>query len=432
MSRFDRRYSPSQSNPDDDRAAGRKDRDRILYSSAFRRLSGITQVVDPNERFPVHNRLTHSLKVAQVGRSIAERLLRLDPELAQYLDPDVVESACLAHDLGHPPFGHNTERELERLLSSGRPDQVVHDGYEGNAQSFRIVTRLAVRYLEHAYPGLNLTRATLNALLKYPWGRSASGPHSRKWGYYSSEEEDFRFARAESPGEARSIEAELMDWSDDVTYGVHDLEDFFRAGMLPLDRLVDKDDQGERQRFIGWFLSRKPEYSRDQIEATLNPLYLGVPGPFRGARSDRAMLRTFTSLLINQFVNSVQVDWADPEFPQLAIDHEIKVRIEVLKALTTFYVIESPSLLSQRYGQRRIIRSLFEIYLDAATTPKRPDIAIFPMIVRDAFAFISADNEQENKRLVADLISSMSEGQVLDAYKRLTGQSLGSVIDPIA
>ena len=437
MSRTDRFYPIVPNNSGDERTAARKDRDRILYSSAFRRLSGITQVVAPNERFPVHNRLTHSLKVAQVGRSIAERLLSMEPALADHLDPDVVEAACLAHDLGHPPFGHNTESELDRLLNSALDDhdELVPDGFEGNAQTFRVVTRLSVRYLESSQPGLNLTRATLNAILKYPWGRSTDGKHAKKFGFYSSEEEEYHFARGEHSGPGQSIEAALMDWADDVTYGVYDVEDFFRAGLLPLERLVKADDEVERERFVRWMIDReahRDKFTRAEIEQTLDPFRIGVPGPFRGTRSDRAALRTFTSLLINEFVQAVSVTWSDQGRPELSIDREIKARIAVLKALTTFYVIESPSVLAQRYGQRRIVRTLFAIYYEAATEKRREDLAIFPMIFRERLELIPYDNRKEIKRLIADVISSMSEGQLLDAFARLTGQIQGSVVEPIA
>lgn len=427
-----------QADQGDDRSASRRDRDRILYSSAFRRLSGITQVVAPNERFPVHNRLTHSLKVAQVGRSIAERLTARHEMLRDQLDPDVVEAACLAHDLGHPPFGHNTERELDRLLTTEvekGDESVVPDGFEGNAQSFRVVTKLSVRYLEGSQPGLNLTRATLNALLKYPWGRATEGKASEKYGHYASEEEEFRFARGLTLGAVQSLEAELMDWADDVTYGVHDVEDFFRAGLLPLERLVEAGDRVEREQFVNWMTLRQKDkgpdgFSRSEIENTLDPFKLGVPGPFRGTRADRAALRTFTSLLINEFVQGVKVE-GDSKTLKLDISREIRARVAVLKDLTTYYVIESPSVLAQRYGQRRIVRTLFEIFYVAAIQKRRDDLAIFPMIFRERLGQIDHDDRKQIKRLIADLISSMSEGQLLDSFAKLTGQTQGSVVEPI-
>lgn len=233
------------------RSRAQRDRDRVLYSSAFQRLAYVTQVTAPEAGHAFHNRLSHSLKVAQVGRRNAERLRRLATTgeltnaaaaLAATLEPEAVEASCLAHDLGHPPFGHVSEKALHAAAQATLGKDV--DGFEGNSQSFRIVTRLAVRVGD--VPGLDLTRRTLNGLLKYPWGFSddPASKANRKWGYYDGDGDAFRFARPgpdASPGdpEARCLEAEIMDWADDLTYAVHDLDDFFRAGLIPLDRLGD-------------------------------------------------------------------------------------------------------------------------------------------------------------------------------------------------
>jgi dGTPase len=227
------------------RTPAQRDHDRLLYSSAFQRLGGITQVTASELGRPFHTRLTHTLKVAQVARRSAERLKQIDGldgearELVDALDPDATEAAALAHDLGHPPFGHLAETILnEKAVKAG--------GFEGNAQSFRIVTRLALR---GPHPGLDLTRQTLNGMLKYPWLRSAEQPfRNRKWGAYSSDEVAFRWVRLHSVGDERSLEACLMDWADDITYAVHDVDDFSRAGLIPLDALAH--DHRERERFV--------------------------------------------------------------------------------------------------------------------------------------------------------------------------------------
>src|SRR6185437_9586804 len=205
-------------------------RDRVLYSSSFRRLAEVTQVVSANSGYVFHNRLTHSLQVAQVGRRLAEKLNKKFPDSKCVVDPDVVETACMAHDLGHPPFGHAAEKTLNSLTEN-------IGGFEGNAQSFRIVTQLASR--SRKYPGLDLTRATLAAILKYPWLRGGNPDNPKKWGAYESERSDFDFAAELLPApNHRTIEAEIMDWADDITYSVHDLEDFFRAGRMPLHLLA--------------------------------------------------------------------------------------------------------------------------------------------------------------------------------------------------
>ncbi len=168
-----RRHDNRRNAQNDYREPSQRDRDRVLYSSSFRRLAEVTQVVAANSGYVFHNRLTHSLQVAQVGRRLAEKLNKTQRESREFVDPDVVEAACLAHDLGHPPFGHTAERTLNDLAEE-------IGGFEGNAQSFRIVTKLASRSTN--YPGLDLTAATLSAMLKYPWLRGGNSEKPKKWG----------------------------------------------------------------------------------------------------------------------------------------------------------------------------------------------------------------------------------------------------------
>jgi dGTPase len=221
----------------ENRSEAERDHDRILYMSAFQRLAGITQIAAPESAPTIHNRLTHTLKVAQVARRLAKRL-GLD-EAGRTDAQETAAAAALAHDLGHPPFGHIAETELNGLADAW-------GGFNGNAQSFRIVNTLGARASD--YWGLNLTRRTLNAILKYPWLRNTQDPkRSKKWGAYEHEKPAFRFAREGSDNDEPSVEASIMDWSDDVTYAVHDLEDFFRIGLIPLDRLIDPN--GDERRF---------------------------------------------------------------------------------------------------------------------------------------------------------------------------------------
>ncbi|RLK59240.1 deoxyguanosinetriphosphate triphosphohydrolase family protein [Actinokineospora cianjurensis] len=236
----------------------RADRDRIVSSPFFARLGGVTQVVSASGSGLLHNRLTHSLKVAQIGRAIAERLTA-DPDHAPLLerlggcDPDVVEAAALAHDLGHPPFGHLGEQVLDRLA---RHRFGLPDGFEGNAQSFRIITTTDTRGPSAA--GLDLTAAVRAATLKYPWTRlshpdphprdladpprgaaeppDAPGTGSSKFSAYVTELEDLFQARAVFDGLVppwqQTVEASVMDNADDIAYAIHDLEDFHRIGVL--------------------------------------------------------------------------------------------------------------------------------------------------------------------------------------------------------
>ncbi len=424
----------------DSRSPAQRDRDRILYSSAFRRLSGITQVASPEEPYPVHNRLTHSLKVAQVARSLGAQLLTNPANTALIgdlggLDLDVVEAAALAHDLGHPPFGHVGERILDNLLLDATLGGTVSGGYNGNAQSLRIVTNLSVRH--RGSQGLNLTRATLNAILKYPWTRAVTGARNEKWGVYESESEDFEWCRSDSglePGE-RSLEAQLMDWADDITYAVHDMEDFFRAGILPLERFAT--DSSERERFLEAAAERKGMNSTkiDQAKRAFENtgiVEIGLPGPFQGTHIDRAALRGFTSNLIGKYIGrSVTLSLDENGKAGLRIDPEIELEVSILKQLTWHYVIESPSLVSQRFGQASLIRSLFSLFCNEYLSQNQKgqeDPAILPLFFRERLD-ANEDGDLGLKRIVADLISGMSESQVVAVHQRLTGLSLGSALD---
>jgi dGTPase len=401
-----------------------------LYSIEFQRLVGVTQVASPTERFPVHNRLTHTLKVAQVGRSIAERLLArtADASLGDVLDPDVVEAACLAHDLGHPPFGHNTEKELDQLVTNGT---LVGDGFEGNAQTFRIVTTISVRNSEfRETPGLNLTAATLNAILKYPFGSERTTMRRRKCGYYGTEADIARFARTNcglpDGDNSRGLEAEVMNLADDISYAVHDVEDFTRAGLIPAAVFVDGSTDHS------WFLYQcntfDPDLNLEDAQRVLGSVFLNR---FRGTESDFAQLAEFRSDTVNRFITSIAAVHESGRWT-IRIPEEIALEIRVLQALTRAFVIDSPGVQTQRFGQRRIVRDLFTIFEHAATGPLRDtDLRIYPPIWEERLQLVATTDLTAIRRIIADYIASMTENQILDAFQKLTGHSQGSVTDPL-
>ena len=260
------------------------------------------------------------------------------------LDPDATEACALAHDLGHPPFGHLAEEELHgRAANFG--------GFEGNAQSFRILTRLAVRTVTQ--PGLNLTRQTLNGVLKYPWlHHPEEGKKSKKWGAYDADRRDFEWAREYSGGDdAPSLEARIMDWADDLTYAIHDLDDFFRAGLIPLDSLCRGED--ELLRFKDYLVGKEPDVESSFVDTLFAGL--GITTRYEGRVDERAQLRELGSLLITRYINAFIVV-NDGDGGEVEVDDEIDAQVRVLKRLIWFYIIERPSLAVLQAGQRRMIR----------------------------------------------------------------------------
>jgi dGTPase len=425
----------------DDRTDFRRDRDIILYSSAFRRLSGITQVISAETGHVFHNRLTHTLQVAQVGRSLAEKLRKRQAKETETaaLDPDAVEASCLAHDLGHPPFGHTAEESLNELVGEHS------EGYEGNAQSFRIVSALAFRATNYA--GLNLTRATLRGILKYPWTfQKRPESHPKKWGAYSSEAGQFEFATGATSGiaQSKSLEAELMDWSDDLTYAVHDVEDFYRAGLIPMHKLrppsrKNLPEDPERLRFLEYVWSKKAEIddlknvSMEELASTFGDLIFSsfsINSPYDGTREQRGKLRRFTSSLVNRYINGLKLLY-DGKDVRAEINVEMKKEIAILKQLTWLYVIEAPGLAVQQHAQQRAIEYLFSVFKNE--TEKHHPSRLLPPYYRERLEEIrKQDNiESASRRLVADLIAGMTEGQVVALYQRLNGIVLGSALDHI-
>lgn len=434
------------------RAAQQRDRDRVLYSSAFQRLAAVTQVTAPESGYTFHNRLGHSLKVSQVGRRNAERLQALAKQgsisgaaadLVNSVDPDAVEASCLAHDLGHPPFGHIAEVVLDRAATES-----VDDGFEGNAQSFRIVTRLTVR--DGEIQGLNLTRETLDYLLKYPWKRwpkdpMKGGKRERKWGYYWSDRAAFNFARKGWPREVktklpeRSLGAEIMDWADDLTYAVHDVDDFFRAGLVPLDRLRNPTDP-EIRRLEELLTELKesepvafPDYEiADLVESVRETISrYGPTEPYRHTTSARAGLREFGSKLITRYLEAFMVGETGSGEIRLSIDPKIVREVTALKMLVVVYVVHRPSLAVVQHGQQRLVRELFDFYFEASAPDRDGNHNLFPPGAKERL-----ENEGHTSaartRLVVDLISGLTESAAVQLHRRLRGWESGSALDATA
>lgn len=410
----------------DQRQEFERDRDRILYSSAFHRLAGITQVVRAGEADYFHTRQQHTLKVAQVGRRLAQHCIARQPSLAGRLGvhPEVVEAACLAHDLGHPPFGHIGEHTLNDLVR----EHGVEEGYEGNAQSFRIITKIGVRFDD--IPGLDLSRATLAAILKYPWFFDRSVPKKRKkWSSYTSESAAFEFAREFHHHEGQTAEAALMDWADDIAYSVHDLEDFHRAGVIPWREIFSTSGKAEitKRTLEKWDGDKSTAEARvlsayDNLEQFFAAWEVLTLETYDGSRLHRVALRSLTSTLINRYVNTTELrdDTQHPVYKGPEEDAEV----QILKQITRKYIIDNPTLKAQQHGQKRIITKLFKaIYSESKNS--------FADFLPCRLHYLWDLSEGQSARFAADCIASLSETQATALFARLYGTAAGSVLDPI-
>jgi dGTPase len=425
--------------PQDWRTNAERDRDRVLYSAQCARLAEITQVISPEHGYVFHNRLTHSLKVAQISRRIAQHIQhenKTAPGISEDL-PDVVEAAALAHDLGHPPFGHATEVELNNLVR----DAGLKDGFEGNAQSFRIITRLAASDAltlknagkddehEDSVPGLNWTRQSLDSVLKYPWGFGENPQYPKKWGFYDSEREIFDWVRRGLPKLQRSLGAEIIDWADDITYAIHDLLDFFRSGKIPIDRL--RTDRIEYLRFFNGILGRRPEWEKDEDEYAKALANLIADFPFyperrfKDSNEDQMRLQLFATSLIRPFVEAIAyVPDAKSPGATARIDPLARRQVDLLKQFTWHYIILNRDLALPQAGQRKAVRTVFRKLLLAA---RRKDLHFFPAATQDCLNWnqvmksISGEKKLEEVRLVADYIAGMTEKELMRVYRAMEG-----------
>ncbi len=387
------------------RSAFARDRARVLHSSALRRLAAKTQVASPGSDDFGRTRLTHSLEVAQVGRDLATLL---------GCDPDVVDTACLAHDLGHPPFGHNGEAVLD-LLADGI------GGFEGNAQTLRLLTRLEPKILDPVTGravGLNLTRASLDAATKYPWPAATGAAGRGKFGVYAEDAEVFEWLRETAPRGRRCVEAQVMDLADDIAYCVHDIEDAIVAGFIDPAALARPDDDERVVRaMIEWYLP-----AADPAEATAALQRLRqVPGwvsAFDGSHRALAALKNMTSQLIGRFIQAAERATrtragAGPLTrydADVVVPRDTLVEIAVMKAVAAVFVFTDQRRQAVYARQREIIAVLFEALLARAPAGLETPYA-------DAWR--EAGDDAGGRRVVIDQVAGLTDASALARYEEM-------------
>jgi dGTPase len=385
-----------------------RDRARVLHSAALRRLAAKTQVVEVGTGDFPRTRLTHSLECAQIGREFGAAL---------GCDADLVDAACLAHDLGHPPFGHNGEAALAELAAGC-------GGFEGNAQSLRLLTRLEAKV---PGAGLNLTRATLDATLKYPWlprraaqdGPAVPADMSRKFGAYVADQEVFNWIRSAAEPGATCLEAQVMDWADDVAYSVHDLEDGLHAGLIGLPQLMDP---AERQVVAELTMANYLQPGSADM-AELTETFTGLmqldcwPHRFDGSQAAAAAVKNLTSELIGRFCAAAERATRPPGAPPLTryaaalrVPRQQRIECALLKGVTAHYVMGRAGAAAVQERERELITELAYAVLTGA--PGTLD----PML---RHAFTQAADDAGRMRVVIDQVASLTDTSAMAWHQRL-------------
>jgi dGTPase len=387
-----------------------RDRARVLHSSALRRLAAKTQVVDlaagdQYDHYGQHSprtRLTHSLECAQIGRELGK---------AFGCDPDLVEVACLSHDLGHPPFGHNGEAALDEVAAAC-------GGFEGNAQSLRLLTRLEAKSFaaDGRSAGLNLTRAVLDAAMKYPWPRRNDGP---KYGVYEDDRPIFDWVRDGAPGERLCFEAQVMDWSDDVAYSVHDLEDGLHAGHIRLDALADP---AERRAVCGVTASLYCDAEAAELEERFVALLAEPywPRGYDGTLRTLAALKNLTSELIGRFCRAAEEATHDAYgrgplsryAADLVVPRAQRLECALLKGVAARYVMRRESHEKTQARQREILAELAAVLTGDA-----------PCLLAPVFRDFQdrADDDAGRLRAVVDQLASLTDTAAIAWHREIAG-----------
>jgi dGTPase len=398
-----------------------RDRARVLHSAGLRRLSAKTQVVAAGSADFPRTRLTHSLECAQIGRELGREI---------GCDPDLVDAACLAHDIGHSPFGHNGEFALNELAAP-------YGGFEGNAQSLRLLTRLEPKVRG---AGLNLTRATLDATLKYPWFSSGSGnsaspggrpPGSpRKFGAYAEDAEVFAWIRDGAPAGRPCLEAQVMDWADDVAYSVHDMEDGFHAGLITFKNLHSPAERAVVSATTATTYCDGEVPVAELAEVLDALLALDVwPSYYDGGPETVAALKNLTSELIGRFCVAAQQATLTAARPgdtphptgttrppltryaaDLIVPRQQRLECALLKGITAHYVMTRAGVLAAQARERELLTEL-------AHAVERGAPATLDPLLRPSWD--AAQTDAARRRVVIDQVASLTDTSAIAWHHRL-------------
>ena len=454
------------------RTPWRRDYGRLIHSASFRRLQGKTQLFPGRESDFFRNRLTHSLEVAQISKSIA---LKINHDLKSIgekyrIEPDIVEFAGLAHDLGHPPFGHFGEEILDQKMNN-------YGGFEGNAQTLRLITKIEKKHFIHneKYPyinssgmdkrvGLNLTARNIASILKYdnkmPIRVGKNGRHKPIKGYYASESDIINKVKSlvcngkKTSKRFHTIECQIMDIADDIAYSTYDLEDSFKAGFLtPIDllcappeilkkiaekiKIVSSDEiQNEISEKIFFDIFKLPngmeEYYKKASKKRLDELNITsitiANNISRLLAQDGYHRTTLTSAFVNNFINAVEIDNINRDIPALStikLKDNRKIHIEILKNFVYESQILSPKIQIVAYRSKEIIETIFEIL----SNNKSKGYFLLPTDYRQTYE--ACNKRQHQMRTICDFISGMTDRYAIEFYGRLTSENPETIFKPL-
>lgn len=382
----------------DTRSAFARDRARVLHSAALRRLADKTQVVGPNDGDTPRTRLTHSLEVAQIARGIGAGL---------DLDPDLCDLAGLCHDIGHPPYGHNGENALNEVAEAC-------GGFEGNAQTLRILTRLEPKIVseEGESFGLNLSRAALDAACKYPWAKTnADGSINKKYSAYDEDAEILAWIRQGHEDLRPPIEAQVMDFSDDIAYSVHDVEDGIVSGRIDLKVLWDLVELAALADKGAAAFGGSPAELIEGAASLRELPVVAAAADFDFSLRSYAALKAMTSELVGRYVGSIIESTKKTHagidvgrmHGDLIIPETAASEVKLLKTLAVLYVMDDPGHLARQNRQRDRIFRVFDYLVLGAPGSLDPMYRQW---------FIEANSESEQIRVIVDQIASMTESRL--------------------
>ena len=440
---LERCYPEALRSGKDHRHPTERDRDRILHSAAFRRLQGKTQVFGIGQADFYRTRLTHSLEVAQIARAIARNLCHEHTELERCVTPELAEAVALAHDIGHPPFGHAGEQTLDACMR-----EISHKAglagkdclrFEGNAQTFHIL--VASEPKSPAYPGLNLTRATLTGVMKYPFERDEDTdkfiftPDIPMAQWTLRDGEGLTKARSGNL-HARlktSIVCQIMDWADDCAYSVHDIEDALHAQFLhPGDF-----DQAcfVRSVFDRYEATRidedVPKLGIEEMKDRLADLKRRIM-PADGGGDERAQRKAALRDILDGLIVAVSLEpiggsrRADFSW-RLTVSLESRILAVICKAVIWEAVITDPRVAAVNTRGREILKDLFQLLLKEIL--EKRSVALFPRYYRQTVADGMNRSLDETARALCNFLALMTDMDALRLHALLLGSKTSSIFD---